>query len=458
MMPKQRIPSSCGYPETAKGGRIRLALLASSCLLALQIALPQPAAASFFDTFGVSAKGMALGNAMVSMTEGWESVYYNPAGLALGRDIEVSFGLLCGLPNLKVAYKEGPEEKQKKSSLSGAPLDTLAGPVFGLVIPVQKCTPKKLPMPWALGVGLFVPRQALVTSRVVGDGYPFDVIFNERNNTLSLYTGLATRITPAFYLGVGLAAQLVTPVEMLFTSGGAQNAVDLEARFGSPSFLFGFLIRPTERIRIGIVYRDETKVRSQWDTRVKTQYILRYGSRPGSYIALYDDQTLSTDYVTGYTPEAVTFGLSYKLVERVRLSGEATWYHWGGYGGPSGTGLPFEFNDVWVLRLGLLYRLRRDLDLRFGFFYEPTPVSNQGQGFYPIGNDRYVPSAGIGYTFKDPWGVLAKPVALDAYFQFHALKAEEFKRAIPPNPFTLSQDVTSKGYVINLGCNVTLHF
>ncbi len=421
-------------------------------------AIVRPAQATFFDTFGVSAKGMALGNAMAAMTEGWDAVYYNPAGLALGRDIDVSFGLLCAIPQLKVGYEEGHEAKQKKSSLSNAPLDTVAGPVVGLLVPLQKCTTRKLPMPWSFGMGVFIPRQALVTTRVVQEGYPFDVIFNERNNTLSLYTGLATRITPAFYLGVGLAAQLATPVEMLFSSVGSQRAVDMEARFTSPSILVGILIRPTERIRLGVVYRDETNVRSQWDAFVKTRYILRYGTRPGSYIPLYDEQQLHSAYVTGYTPESVTCGLSYKLIERIRLSGEVAWYHWSAYDGPTNEGFSFEFNDVWVLRCGMVYRLTRNLDLRCGFSYEPTPVTNQGQGFYPIGNDRYVPSVGLGYVVKDPWGIFARPVAFDAYFQFHALTPEEFKRGIPPNPYTLSQDVHSKGYVINMGCNVTFRF
>ena len=154
----------------------------------------------------------------------------------------------------------------------------------------------------------------------------------------------------------------------------------------------------------------------------------------------------------------MTFGASYKIIERLRVSGELTWYHWSQYGGPLDTGLASEFNDILVPRVGVLFRLTRDVDLRCGFYYEPTPVTNQPQGFYPIGNDRYVPSLGIGYAFKDPWGILAKPAAIDAYLQYHILAEESFDRAVPINPYTRNPDVSSSGYVVNLGINVTLHF
>jgi len=436
------------------GSRVSFVLTLLGSLIWIFLIHPHESKAAFFDTFGMSARGMALGNAMAAMAEGWESVYYNPAGLALGREIEVSLGLLAAFPKLKVQYAQGNEQTERKFSLSSAPLDTITGPLFGLLLPIQKCTPRKLPMPWALGVGLFVPRQALVTSRVMEEGFPFDVTFNERNSTLALYSGLSTRITPALYLGVGIAAQLVTPAELQLSYTGTQTATDLEARFGRPSILLGLLIRPTERIRIGIVYREEMKVVSEWNARIKTRFVLV----PGTDIALYDEQLLSRRYVTGFAPEAVTVGASYKVIERLRLSGELTWYRWSHYGGPLDTGLEYEFNDLVVPRLGMSYRLTRQIDLRCGFYYEPTPVTNQAQGFYPIGNDRYVSSAGIGYTFTAPWGILAKPVSVDGYIQYHLLKGEAFDRAASPNPVTRDPDLSSTGYVLNMGFNVTLRF
>jgi len=109
-----------------------------------------PARAGFFDTYGADARGMALGGAMAAVAEGWSSVYYNPAALALSKDIEFSVGLFWAIPELSVEYKQGPDEKQRQLPRSADTLDTLAGPAMGLLLPVDRLTPRKLPVPVAI--------------------------------------------------------------------------------------------------------------------------------------------------------------------------------------------------------------------------------------------------------------------------------------------------------------------
>ncbi|MEW6444270.1 MAG: outer membrane protein transport protein [bacterium] len=422
-------------------------------LLALLVVLfSGPAHATFFDTFGVDARGMAAGGAMAAAAEGWSSVYYNPASLALSHDIEFSVGALWAIPELTVDYETGPKEDQAQFPRNPTGLDSIAGPVIGLLLPLERCTPRKLPTPIALGLGIFVPRQALATTRVIEETYPFDVIFNERNGNLVFHLALSTRITPALYLGAGMASQLVTPVNVQLTEN-LGSAVDLKARFGTPSALAGILVRPSERIRIGFVYRQENKVRSDWTVYTQT----RFGP-PDFILPIYEESTLRRSYVSGYTPENFTLGGWYKVTERLRVSADVSWHRWSQYRGPTDSGLEFEFNDVWIPRIGILYRITRAVEARLGFYYEPTPVTNQARGFFPIGNNRLVPSLGIGYTFQAPWGLLVKPLSLDAYFQYHFLDENEFNRAIPINPYVRNPDLDSDGYVINLGMTLTFRF
>ena len=86
----------------------------TSCLLlALLFALAapvSPARASFFNTFGVTARGMALGNAMAAISKGWGSVYYNPAALALSEDIEFSVGVFSANPSINTEFAQGPDQ------------------------------------------------------------------------------------------------------------------------------------------------------------------------------------------------------------------------------------------------------------------------------------------------------------------------------------------------------------
>ena len=65
---------------------------------------------------------------------------------------------------------------------------------------------------------------------------------------------------------------------------------------------------------------------------------------------------------------------------------------------------------------------------------------------------------GAGYTFDVPWGILAKPVNVDGFFQYHFLRSEDFIRAVPDNPFTRNPDLTSSGSVYNLGVELTFKF
>jgi long-chain fatty acid transport protein len=425
-------------------------------LLFVAAAAASPARAGFFNTYGATARGMALANAMSAISEGWGSLYYNPAALALSKDIEFSVGLFSASPSIQTEFAQGADQDLAQFPRRPPSLDTLTGPAFGLVLPIQRMTPKRLPMPWAIGFGVFLPRQALVTTRVIDQTFPFDVVFQERNATMALHFGISTRITSAVYLGVGLVSQFNTPVNVQLTET-ADSPVELTARLGGPSLLAGVLVRPLERLRIGLVYRQKTEIESSWNALVQRRFPISIGGVETNF-GIFSQSTIERNYVSGYNPENVSFGVAYWITERWRITGEVTWNHWSDYSGPLGEPLVPEFNNTLVPRIGVIYRITRKLKVRGGFYWEPTPVTNQATGFYPIGNDRFVPSIGAGYTFDAPWGILAKPVTVDGYFQYHLLKSEEWTRAVPTNPFTQNPDLTSSGSVYNLGVELTFRF
>ncbi len=438
-------------------GALRRWGICTLLVLLFSIAAPvSRAGASFFNTYGASARGMALGNAMAAISKGWSSVFYNPAALALSEDIEFSIGVYSASPSINVDYVQGPDLDLPQFPRQPAGLDTITGPAFGLVLPIQRMTPKRLPMPWAIGFGVFLPRQALVTTRVIDQTFPFDVAFQERNASLAFHFGISTRITSAVYLGVGLVSQFVTPANVQLTET-ADSPVELTARLGTPSLLVGLLIRPIERLRIGVVYRQESKIESRWNAIVQTRIPISIGGAETGF-ALFRQTTLERRYVSGFVPENASCGAAYRITERWRITGEVSWYRWSSYSGPLGDPLEPVFNNTIVPRLGVVYRVTRKLDVRGGIYYEPTPVTNQATGFFPIGNDRFVPSIGAGYTFDAPWGILAKPVTVDGFFQYHFLMSEDWNRAIPDNPFTLKQDLSSSGSVFNFGVELTFRF
>jgi len=429
----------------------------AAAVLLLLLWGPAPAAASYFDTFGVDARGMALGNSMAAWTEGWASVHYNPAALALSRDVEFSLGFNYATHNIRVKYASTGQEGQiLRYPGSPGSIQDIPGPSLGLLVPLQRLTPRKLPIPIAMGVGLFVPRQSLSTTLVIEESFPVDVIFQGRNDSLALDFALSTRISPAVYLGVGLATQLRTGGDLRVLEDGTANASQYNVRFGAPSVLAGILVRPDERVRIGFVYRQKNAVRDSWHATVETRVSL--ADFLGLPLSLYQREDLSRDYVTSYTPDNFSLGCAYKITERLQVSAQVDWFLWSNYAGPLDRPLQFAFNDIFVPRVGVCFRATRKLDVRAGFYYEPTPVTGQALGFYPVGNDRAVPSVGLGYDLDVPWGLLAKPLTLDGFVQYHILMDNSFSRAVTSNPVVRNMDLTTSGSVLNLGCSLTFRF
>ena len=424
-------------------------------LLAVALFVPKHAGASYFDTFGVDARGMALGNSMAAWTDGWASVHYNPAALALTREIEFSLGFNYATHNIKVRYESGPEERILTFPGKPGSIENIPGPTLGFLVPVQRLTPRRLPTPIAAGVGIFVPRQALSTTLVVEQVFPVDVIFTDRNTSLALDFALSTRISPALYLGVGLATQLRSGGDMRISDGESSDVYRYNVRFGTPSVLAGILVRPCERLRVGLVYRQQNSVRTSWSALVQTR--IQLTSAFGPPLSLYQEKLLEKDFVTSFTPENLSLGAAYRITERFRVSAQVDWYRWSQYQGPQDRRLAYGFNDIFVPRMGVSYRPTRKLELRGGVYYEPTPVTGQADGYYPIGNDRLVPSAGLGYALDVPWNLVSKPLVLDAFIQYHVLLDRRFYRP-SSGPAVRDMNLTSSGSVINLGCSITFRF
>jgi len=442
-------------PSDPIRARFRPFRIPAAALLLLLCCPAGPATASYFDTFGVDARGMALGNSMAAWAKGWASVHYNPAALALSRDIEFSLGFNYATHNVKVQYATGQEGQILRFPGKPGSIQDIPGPSLGVLVPIQRLTPRKLPIPIAMGVGLFVPRQSLSTTLVVEKSYPVDVIFQGRNESLALDFALSTRISPAFYIGVGLATQLRTGGDIRILEDGASDASQYNVRFGAPSVLAGILVRPNERIRLGFVYRQKNSVRNSWNAMVETRVQL---SALGLPLSLYQKQELAREYETSYTPENFSLGGAVKITERLKVSAQVDLYLWSQYQGPLDQPLQYDFNDIFVPRVGVSYRATRKLELRAGFYYEPTPVTAQASGFYPVGNDRVVPSAGVGYDWEVPWGLLSKPLSIDGFIQYHVLLDHAFSRASVNNPVIRNMDLTTSGSVLNLGCSLTFRF
>jgi long-subunit fatty acid transport protein len=95
---------------------------------------------------------------------------------------------------------------------------------------------------------------------------------------------------------------------------------------------------------------------------------------------------------------------------------------------------PPGFQDIFVPRVGAEYTFNEHVAARMGYFYKPSPVPDQtGRNNY-ADSDRHGVSVGVGVSFHDPWGLLKKPILIDAAFQTQILEHRYVTKTDPDNP------------------------
>jgi long-subunit fatty acid transport protein len=118
-----------------------------------------------------------------------------------------------------------------------------------------------------------------------------------------------------------------------------------------------------------------------------------------------------------------------------------------------------NYKDIFIPRLGVEYRLyesfRRDLDLRTGYSFEPSPVPEQVGESNFIDNDKHSLAAGLGLTLRGWTDILPRPVRLDAYGALTLLAPRSHHKLSAVDPIG---DYRSSGRLVQLGLSSTWHF
>src|SRR5690606_16985263 len=75
-------------------------LLATLAACALVATAAPPTRASFFDTYGFSARAVARGNALVALGFDYDAAYYNPANVLSRKRVHLGFGFDLVAPSM----------------------------------------------------------------------------------------------------------------------------------------------------------------------------------------------------------------------------------------------------------------------------------------------------------------------------------------------------------------------
>jgi len=153
-----------------------------------------------------------------------------------------------------------------------------------------------------------------------------------------------------------------------------------------------------------------------------------------------------------FRPLQAALGLSYYLLEnKLLLAYDATYSDWRPYKDEMGVSDPNpKLKEVFIHRFGLEYRPLKDLALRAGYGFKPSPLEQQsGTWVNYMDNDVHVLSGGAGYTFSS----LKYPVGISLYYQYFYLEPRTLQNVHPGEP-----PLTSSGFFHSFGGGVSMTF
>lgn len=426
------------------------------------------AAANPLSTHGFGSRETALASAGTADASSFSAVYYNPAGLAHARGLDLSIGYFRVDQRLKISGKDNK-------------VDPVKGVVAGLVAPG-----KLFGVPFAFGLSTHIPDERISRVRTRRQDIPRWELYDNRGQTLFLAAALAVRPTKWLSLGGGVAFLSSTRGSLDITGQAKLKQVyDSQLRHEVDADLttvripiFGIRVTPRDDLDIGIAYRGESKLDLALDAKLDGEVDPDLGN-----LRVPAEYTLATKSFDAFTPRQVAVGASYRPKPRLRVNVDLVWTQWSAYQSASsrttsrleadvGT-LPIALppdpkpttlvdpglEDRIVPRLGVevlaIDAAKITLPVRLGYFYERSPVPPQTGATNFVDADRHVISAGVGVKVLAPIAELPGDVRLDAHGTYAHLP-EELTRKTSPADFV--GDYTRGGHQWNFGTTLSVGF
>jgi long-chain fatty acid transport protein len=358
------------------------------------------AQANVFDTFGVDATGIAMGNARTASADDWTATYYNPAGITQTKE-SVGVNFIVAVNHLYI--------KPFGSGLQNTDDKNIEGIAVGI-------THTFLTDFISIGISLYTPlsdtqqqiaHYADETEAYFTNKLYFETLENNTEEQIILPT-IAFKVLP--YLSIGGGVSLFVK-SLTYSNVYLPNPLDQSDWYmnvnNTQKYTYvanlGILFHPSNRFKVGLEYM------SADDFPIIGAAFVHMNSG-GLPIASQFTQTINQ--ILFYTPAHVSLGIMYKPMDNLELNGDLTWVGWSGYIDNHGvkpqdesyvdpnTGVTYAgqaFNDIYVPKLGIAYKPVETWCVMAGYEYEPTPVPPQMRRTNYVDSVKNVVSTGVSY-------------------------------------------------------------
>jgi long-chain fatty acid transport protein len=435
--------------------------------LALGLAGSRVVHANPLDAFGFGSRGTAMGGAVAADTSDFSANYYNPAGIALARRMELSVG-----------YVNVDQSLYMNGLNSG--VDPVRALVAGLVAPGAIAN-----VPFAFGFALHMPDDRLSRVIALPQDQPRWELYDNRNQRLYLAANVAVSPVPWLQIGGGMSFMASTTGSIdisgkldIFQTDDSQIRHSVTADIGVVNYpQFGARVALGDNAAVALVYRGQFKM----DLNLQATL---HGNISDLTTAYYDLQTNSVD---NFLPQQVVLGGTWEPVPRLHTNLDLTWVNWSAYippvadvnvklnipppqGGwpssitpptqPAPTAiLPIEMHDRIVPHVGVEWSALRtgstELLVRAGYEYDKSPIGPQTGATNYVDRDRHAMSLGFGVRLRDLMSELPRDLRFDFHGQLSELPTGTTIKSSPTDPVG---DYTAGGHIWNVGATLTAGF
>jgi long-chain fatty acid transport protein len=302
-----------------------------------------------------SSRGTGMASALTAATDGSDSIYYNPAGIARGKLLDVQLGGTLISPSFKYTSPQGNETKLP----------------FYVVPPLHLYASGGITDSLSVGIGLFTPFGLKVKWPEGWEGRRSSI--ESQLQTFYVNPTVAYRIGP---LRIGGGVQLVrgtVELRRAISFGTSEGQIDVGAGAWGVGGNVGVQLDVLPQLlTVGVAYRSAVKLDfNDGDAH--------FSNVPTAFQSTLRDQSVSTSLTQ---PDSLAIGISSHPIKPLLLAADVVWYGWSKL-----RSVDIVFDDPtlnisaaknWGDRVnvhgGMEARVHDNWRVRAGALYDPSPA------------------------------------------------------------------------------------
>ena len=406
-----------------------------------------------FGLYEMSARGNAMGGALVGKANDASANYYNPATLTS----------LTGTWFTVGASLMNPRSDTKVNGVHGQKMNS------GWFIIPGVYASQELGGGFFMGVGGYADFG-------LGTKYKTDwpLAFDTTETTIEGYTvnpNLAYKVSDDFSIAAGLRVMAITFDQKKNISAGNPNAPQL-GRLGaveahirgkdlcSLGYNFGIAYNVASNLSVGLTYRSRIKTNIRGTTRTSYSVVdSPYGKMAEQSIRQTAAASDGPTSAKLHLPQSIVLGVNWDPAERWHLGADVTWTEWSSvpvayFNTPRGPNpVWLRWHDTFRIGLGGAYDVTERFNVMLGYAYDFDPShDNLGSTMLPPG-DRHIFSGGLGYRLEN-WDF-----AINYSLIYQVSDARNINSGASSYPYATTYHFdTAKSFAHCIGFTVTYHF